>query len=122
MPTINDAMIRRFYRGVGRRVRMARTGANLTQDELAEAVDLTRSSIANLEAGRQRIPLHMFAVIAERLGVQAADLLPDRSFFEESDDFEHIEEKLAVVEDTDRDFVTGALAQLLAKNEGEGSQ
>lgn len=121
MPTIDDAMIRRFYRAVGRRVRTARTGADLTQDELAEAVDLSRSSIANLEAGRQRIPLHLFAVIAEKLAVPISDLLPSGSFYDGADEFSYFEEKLANVDDAqDRDFVSGALAQLLAKDEEEG--
>jgi transcriptional regulator with XRE-family HTH domain len=118
MPPIDDAMVRRFYRDVGSRVRTARTGANLTQDELAELVDVARSSIANLEAGRQRIPLHLFALIAEKLGVPATELFPRRSILEQVDDFFNVDEKLADADDS-RDFVTGAIAQLLAKPEGD---
>jgi transcriptional regulator with XRE-family HTH domain len=66
-----------FYRGFGERLRAAR-GKRLTQEELGQRVGLSRTSIANLEAGRQRVPLHMLYVFARELGVPAASLLPDR--------------------------------------------
>lgn len=48
----------------------------MTQQELATAIGLTRTSIANLEAGRQRIPLHILYAIAEALGVAPTVLMP----------------------------------------------
>ncbi len=66
----------RFYADFGRRVRTARDAAGLTQQQLADRLGLTRSSIANMEAGRQKALLHMTAAIAETTGVAAADLLP----------------------------------------------
>ena len=37
---------------------------------------MSRGSIANIEAGRQRIPLHTLLVLARELGVEPETLLP----------------------------------------------
>lgn len=56
----------------GSRLRHCRKAAGLTQDDLAKKIDMTRSSIANMEADRQR-PLVVDAErIAEILGVDPA--------------------------------------------------
>lgn len=64
-----------LYAAIGSEIRARRTTAGKRQDELAEAVSLTRSSIANVEAGRQAIPIHHLVDIAETLGTTAADIL-----------------------------------------------
>lgn len=46
------------YRMLGVAIREARIKARKTQSELADCVGLTRTSVANIEAGRQRILLH----------------------------------------------------------------
>ena len=68
-----------FYEEVGRRIRDARTQRKprLTQEELAEGVNLTRTSITNLEKGRQKFLLHTLADIAAVLQVHPASLLPE---------------------------------------------
>lgn len=65
-----------FYKLVGRRIADEREKAKLTQDELAERVGLSRPSIANVEQGRQAIPLHKFFEIAAAIGIAAVDLMP----------------------------------------------
>lgn len=66
----------RFYLDFGRRVRAAREASALTQQGLADALGLTRSSVANIEAGRQRVLLHVPAAIAAATGAALADLNP----------------------------------------------
>jgi transcriptional regulator with XRE-family HTH domain len=73
---VTEDEIDRFYLELGRRVRDARSDAGVTQAHLAEAIQMTRSSVANLEAGRQRVPLHLLFAIADSLGVEAHSLLP----------------------------------------------
>jgi len=46
------------YKQFGLRVRQLREALGLTQAELAKRVGLERTSIANIEAGKQRILLH----------------------------------------------------------------
>jgi transcriptional regulator with XRE-family HTH domain len=64
-----------FYRDFGARVRAAR-GDAITQEELARRVGLSRASVANVERGAQRVPIHMITVFAEALDVAAEALLP----------------------------------------------
>lgn len=59
----------------GPRVKAARQARGLTQAELASKAELTRSSIANLEAGRQEVPVRVLAAIANALGETVASLL-----------------------------------------------
>jgi transcriptional regulator with XRE-family HTH domain len=46
------------YRQLGAKIQSIRECLGWTQDELAKKVGLTRTSITNFEAGRQRILLH----------------------------------------------------------------
>jgi transcriptional regulator with XRE-family HTH domain len=48
----------------------------LSQEVLANAVGLTRTSITNIEHGRQPIQLHTLYLMANFLGIQTTDLLP----------------------------------------------
>jgi transcriptional regulator with XRE-family HTH domain len=48
----------------------------LTQEGLAQLVSLTRTSITNIEKGRQKILLHTLRDIADALQVQVATLVP----------------------------------------------
>jgi transcriptional regulator with XRE-family HTH domain len=75
---VTEDEIDRFYLELGRRVREARTDAGVTQAHLAEEIQMTRSSVANLEAGRQRVPLHLLFAIADMLSVEPASILPAR--------------------------------------------
>jgi DNA-binding XRE family transcriptional regulator len=67
-----------FYEEVGRRIRDARRRRKppLTQDGLAKLVGLTRTSITNVEQGRQKCLLHTLFDIATALQVEPAALLP----------------------------------------------
>ena len=57
------------------RLKALRASAGMTQHELAEAVGLTRTSIANIEAGRQGLTVESLAAVAKGLGVTVASLL-----------------------------------------------
>jgi len=69
-----------FYRQVGQRIRNLRQKkTDLTQESLAQSVGLTRTSLTNIEKGRQKILLHTFSRIAAALGVSPIELLPQGS-------------------------------------------
>ena len=72
---------RRFYLEVGSRIRDARLKRTprLTQEALAKMVGLTRTSITNVEQGRQKCLLHTLADIAATLHVAVESLIPPRS-------------------------------------------
>ncbi len=68
-----------FYEEFGQRVRTARLALGLNQEELGHQVGLERSSISNVEKGRQRVQLHMLLEFATALDVPATQLLPDNT-------------------------------------------
>jgi len=66
--------LKQFYKLAGARVRETR-GKKLTQEELAKATGLSRASVVNIEAGRQKLLLHHVFGIAEALGLTPAQLI-----------------------------------------------
>jgi len=73
---------------------------------------MTRSSIANIEAGRQRVPVHVLSIIATVLGVAPETLLTPELLLGESADFVGLAEQLENEDTSTREFVEGAIAQL----------
>jgi transcriptional regulator with XRE-family HTH domain len=67
---------RKFYAAVGGRIAKARTG-RMTQEALAGKTSLTRTSIINIEKGRQQILVHTLLDIAQALQVPITELVPD---------------------------------------------
>ena len=65
-----------FYRQLGEGIRKCRNKRKLSQDALAKLVGLTRTSLTNIESGRQHPPLHTFCEIVEQLKADFWELLP----------------------------------------------
>ena len=65
-----------FYKRFGRRLSKFRKEAGLSQLELAGHIGLSRTSITNIERGRQHVQIHTLYSLAHALGVDSADLLP----------------------------------------------
>ena len=78
LPMATDHSIAALYRYVGRQISDRRRG-RYTQGQLASVLGISRTSVTNLERGRQRAPLHYLLQIAEALGCEIADLLPSHS-------------------------------------------
>ena len=66
-----------FDREVGLRLQLARKRRGITQAVLAEKIGLPRASYANIEAGRQRIPVDIVWRAAVVLGTQISSLVPE---------------------------------------------
>lgn len=65
-----------LYRQIGARIKQRRTEIDMTQDELAEAIGLLRTSVANIESGRQRAPVHVLYNVSAALRTQIEAILP----------------------------------------------
>jgi transcriptional regulator with XRE-family HTH domain len=116
MSLARDEAINRFYGEVGGLVQAARTKRGFSQVELGAKVELTRSSIANLEAGRQRIRLHILALIADVLRVNLSDLLPDHPLGLEGDGLAEVEKIIdPKTPDNTRRFVESVVSQLTSE-------
>ncbi len=59
----------------GARIRQIREMLGITQDELRKKVGLTRTSITNIEAGRQRVLLHDVTKFALAFGITEKNLM-----------------------------------------------
>jgi transcriptional regulator with XRE-family HTH domain len=70
------AQLDEFYRKLGEGIRKTRKQRKLSQDVLAKLVGLTRTSLTNIECGRQHPPLHTLCDIVEQLKVEFSDLVP----------------------------------------------
>src|SRR2546426_5932917 len=110
-----NAATLRFYKLLGIRIADLRNASKLTQAELAERIGSARTSITNLERGRQQMPLHQLLRISEVLQVDLKDLIPSR-------DEVQSQERIPVFIGTDRKEVSPATARLITSildgNEG----
>lgn len=70
---VDDSSI---YVDIGHKVKVQREKLGISQGDLASVTGLTRTSITNLEAGRQRTPIHVLCKIAGALNVKVSALLP----------------------------------------------
>lgn len=66
----------RFRREVGILIKTARNKAKISQKNLAQSIGLTRTSINNIEHGRQRIILDTLLIVSSILKTSIVDLLP----------------------------------------------
>jgi len=66
-----------LYEAFGKLVRQHRERLDgMTQEKLGQLVGLSRTSITNIERGRQHVSLHQLFAIAESLRVRPDALLP----------------------------------------------
>ncbi len=66
------------YVEFGRRLRAARTRHKLSQSYVAQTVGLNRTSVTNIELGRQRFPLHVAYLLADAVRTDPRELFPER--------------------------------------------
>jgi len=66
-----------FSRAFGRKLRDARKEAGLSQGDLADRVELSRTSITNIEKGAQQPSLKLALKLADEVGVPLSDLTDD---------------------------------------------
>ena len=66
-----------LYKLLGSRIKFQRSQHGMTQIQLSKELGLSRTSIANIEAGQQNAPLHVLYDICLVLKLQLKDLLPN---------------------------------------------
>lgn len=62
-------------RDIGKNIRTLRTRRGLSQDQLAEALHVTRQTVSNYETGRSRPDVEMLTALAEALGADVTEVL-----------------------------------------------
>ena len=71
MPTVDP-----FYRRLGTSIRDRRRKQQITQEAMAAHMGLTRTSIVNIEKGRQHLAVHQLVRMSDLLGCAPGDLIP----------------------------------------------
>lgn len=112
MRTMEPTQASQFYRGFGAAVRRRRDSLAMTQSTLGQRIGLTRSSVANLEAGRQRVPLHVLQQLSEALDVSAQELLPAPMAPAATFDLEQVEREVSSESSHAADFVRSIMRTL----------
>lgn len=65
------------YKAIGKRIKIARIKADLTQEKLAEMIELSPTHLSNIETGTTRVSLSTIVSLANALSVSVDDLLCD---------------------------------------------
>ena len=65
------------YKAIGKRIKIARIKAALTQERLAEMVEISPTHMSNIETGTTRVSLTAIVSLANALSVTVDDLLCD---------------------------------------------
>jgi transcriptional regulator with XRE-family HTH domain len=66
-----------LYQEIGRRVRSLRQNKlDITQDQLAERLGISRPSLANIESGRQKMSVDQLLTFSNILGIGPLELIP----------------------------------------------
>ena len=65
------------YKAIGKRIKIARIKADLTQEKLSEMVGVSPTHLSNIETGTTRVSLNAIVSIANALNITSDDLLCD---------------------------------------------
>lgn len=65
------------FKAIGKRIKIARIRANLTQETVAEKIGITPQHVSNIETGNSSVSLTTLVAIANLLGISIDELLCD---------------------------------------------
>ena len=65
------------YKAIGKRIKIARINADMTQEQLSEAVGLSPTHLSNIETGTTHVSLNAIVNLANALSVTTDALLCD---------------------------------------------
>jgi transcriptional regulator with XRE-family HTH domain len=111
---MTDEMSSRLFIIIGEKIKKHR--GNLSQEKLAEAIGLSRASIANIETGRQHPPIETLWDIATALKVDPHMLLPSAE--EAKLKYDHYYFKQSHVSESRKNWIKG----VIEKGELEGGE
>lgn len=66
-----------YFQALGQRIAKARAAADLTQQQLADALSISQPQLAFYEVGKRRVPVSLLPGLAKALGVSIEALVGD---------------------------------------------
>ena len=105
-----------LYETLGEKIRSRRIGLGMNQSELSDRIDnIGRTSISNIEKGKQQPPLHIIYQICSVLDIDIHNILPTYSEIEQKLT-DHSRKIKMLIEDSDIDENTRKLIEDFLKN------
>lgn len=92
---------------LGSKIRLARSSRKRSQEELANHLGLKRTSVTNIELGKQKVSVGMLFQISEFLNCKPCDLLPNYEIG--SSDATKLEEFVSSLDEIAREGVLGLI-------------
>jgi transcriptional regulator with XRE-family HTH domain len=68
-----------FFRAMGERIASLRKDANLSQQQLADTMQVSQQTIASWEVGRRRVPVSLLPALARALGTTVEALIGEKA-------------------------------------------
>jgi len=87
--------VQALYHELGSRIAKIRKAHNLNQEDFGYKFKLSRTSVVNIEKGRQRPSIHLLYDIKRTLKIKIGDLIPDTFLSSEHDTQAKIENSVS---------------------------
>ncbi len=98
------------YKKIGMRIRSYRKALGLSQEKLAEMIDISTTHISHIETGSTKLSLPVLVNIAESLSVQTDQLLYDYPVQNPTRTISKISEKLESCSDKELPLISDILS------------
>ena len=102
------------YIVLGDNIKKARKAANITQEQLAECVNLSTAFISQIERGVRKPSLETVYSISLALRVSMDNLLKDIADMQKTDDFNELSLLLTARPSNERKFIINIVKNILA--------
>jgi transcriptional regulator with XRE-family HTH domain len=106
-----------FFARLGARIAQLRKDQGMTQQQLAERLNVSQQTITAYEVGRRRIQVSSLPVIAQALGVTTEDLLAERKAGKRgpASKLQQLMERIAQLPRSRQQFVIEVIESVLAQ-------
>lgn len=108
-----------LYNRFGQLLRAHRLRLKMTQADVGKAVGLSRASIANIETGRQHVPLHHVYSFSYVFKVDVSALLPTVETVNNRELLEKINSTASLTEDEKKDVAMAVAEAIRSDNKSK---
>lgn len=109
--TLTVDKIKAYYKEVGKRLRLARENAKLSQEDVAHKIGSTNQKVSSFETGRTRVSLETLNLLCEIYHVEP-DFIMAAGKKDEMDLSSKLEELVSIFKSLRADFQDCALEQI----------
>ncbi|MEO5910835.1 MAG: helix-turn-helix transcriptional regulator [Pelobium sp.] len=103
-----------LYQIIGSQIKKKRTDLSVSQEDLALKVGLARTSISNIEVGRQQVTISVLYDICHELQIDVHRILP--TYIEVLDSLEIKHDYLEILKNADLNHESSERIELILKN------